>query len=104
MVGSPLAGAYEAPGHGTTGGWRRSIRRYRGARVYVDRHASLKEILVDPARENVGTTYLVGTPRASMATNGHQMITEFQRAELMIARHCRPEASSQRAQRARMGV
>ena len=33
MIGSPLARAYEAPGAATTGAWRRSIRRCRGARA-----------------------------------------------------------------------
>ena len=86
MIGSPLARAYEAPGHGYHWGmatFHPSLPR--GARVRTNQNGSLEEILVGPAHENDGTFNLMGALRTSMATCGYQDIAEFNRAELMIA-------------------
>src|SRR3712207_1674553 len=86
MIGSPLARAYEAPGHGYHWGmatFHPSLPR--GARVQTVQNGSLEEILVGPARENDGTFNLFGGLRTSMATCGYQDIAEFNRAELMVA-------------------
>ncbi|MBI5105601.1 MAG: GuaB3 family IMP dehydrogenase-related protein [Solirubrobacterales bacterium] len=86
MVGSPLARAYEAPGHGFHWGmatFHPSLPR--GARVATVQNGSLQEIITGPARENDGTFNLMGALRTSMATCGYQDIAEFNRAELMIA-------------------
>jgi IMP dehydrogenase len=86
MIGSPLARAYEAPGHGYHWGmatFHSSLPR--GARVATVQNGSLEEILIGPARENDGTFNLMGALRTSMATCGYQDIAEFNRAELMIA-------------------
>jgi IMP dehydrogenase len=86
MVGSPLARAYEAPGHGYHWGmatFHHSLPR--GARVQTVQNGSVEEILIGPAHENDGTFNLMGALRTSMATCGYKDIAEFNRAELMIA-------------------
>ena len=86
MVGSPLARAKEAPGHGYHWGmatFHPSLPR--GARVKTDQVASLQEIVTGPARENDGTLNLMGALRTSMATTGYDTIQAFQKAEIMFA-------------------
>src|SRR5947209_6603172 len=86
MIGSPLARAYEAPGHGYHWGmatFHPSLPR--GARVQTVQNGTLEEILTGPAHENDGTFNLMGGLRTSMATCGYQDIAEFNRAELMVA-------------------
>jgi IMP dehydrogenase len=86
MVGSPLARAYEAPGHGFHWGMATFHPTLpRGARVKTTQNGSLEEIVTGPARENDGTFNLMGGLRTSMATCGYQDIAEFNRAELMVA-------------------
>lgn len=86
MLGSPLARAYEAPGHGYHWGMATFHPTLpRGARVQTVQNGSLEEILVGPARENDGTFNLFGGLRTSMATTGYADIAEFNRAELMVA-------------------
>jgi IMP dehydrogenase len=86
MIGSPLARAHEAPGHGFHWGmatFHPSLPR--GARVRTTQNGSLQEIITGPARENDGTFNLMGALKTSMATCGYRDIAEFNRAELMIA-------------------
>ncbi|HEY0388176.1 MAG TPA: GuaB3 family IMP dehydrogenase-related protein [Gaiellales bacterium] len=86
MVGSPLARAVEAPGHGYHWGmatFHPSLPR--GARVQTDQVATLEEIVVGPAKENDGTLNLMGALRTSMATTGYDTIQAFQKAEIMFA-------------------
>jgi IMP dehydrogenase len=86
MVGSPLARAYEAPGHGFHWGMATFHPTLpRGARVKTTQNGTLEEIISGPARENDGTFNLMGGLRTSMATCGYQDIAEFNRAELMVA-------------------
>ena len=86
MIGSPLARAYEAPGHGFHWGMATFHPTLpRGARVRTTQNGSLQEIITGPARENDGTFNLMGALRTSMATCGYRDIAEFNRAELMIA-------------------
>src|ERR671916_1544867 len=86
MIGSPLARAYEAPGHGYHWGMATFHPTLpRGARVQTVQNGTLEEILVGPARENDGTFNLFGGLRTSMATCGYQDLAEFNRAELMVA-------------------
>src|SRR3954466_2880486 len=86
MLGSPLARAYEAPGHGYHWGMATFHPTLpRGARVATVQNGTLEEILVGPARENDGTFNLMGGLRTSMATTGYRDIAEFNRAELMVA-------------------
>jgi IMP dehydrogenase len=86
MVGSPLARAAEAPGHGYHWGmatFHPSLPR--GARVKTEQVATLEEIVIGPAKENDGTLNLMGALRTSMATTGYDTIQAFQKAEIMFA-------------------
>jgi IMP dehydrogenase len=86
MLGSALARAYEAPGHGYNWGmatFHSSLPR--GARLATAPIGTLEEIIRGPARENDGTLNLMGGLRTSMATCGYRDIAEFNRAELMVA-------------------
>jgi IMP dehydrogenase len=86
MIGSPLARAYEAPGHGFHWGMATFHPTLpRGTRVATTQNGSLQEIITGPARENDGTFNLMGGLRTSMATCGYRDIAEFNRAELMVA-------------------
>src|SRR3712207_4192444 len=106
MIGSPLARAYEAPGHGYHWGmatFHPSLPR--GARVQTTQNGSLEEILVGPAHENDGTFNLMGGLKTSMATCGYRDIAEFNRAELMIAPALQTEGKHlQSAQQVGMGA
>jgi IMP dehydrogenase len=106
MLGSPLARAYEAPGHGSHWGmatFHPSLPR--GARVATVQNGSLEEILTGPAHENDGTFNLLGALRTSMATCGYQDLAEFNRAELMVAPALQTEGKQlQRDQSIGMGA
>jgi IMP dehydrogenase len=105
MIGSPLAGAYEAPGRGYHWGMATFHPTLpRGARVYAGQKGTLAEILVGPAHENDGTLNLFGGLRTSMATTGYQTVKEFQKAEVMVAPALQTEGKTlQRAQGIGMG-
>src|SRR3954453_6408318 len=106
MIGSPLARAYEAPGHGFHWGmatFHPSLPR--GARVRTTQNGTLQEIVTGPARENDGTFNLMGALRTSMATCGYRDIAEFNRAELMVAPALQSEGKHlQRDQAVGMGA
>jgi len=106
MIGSPLARAYEAPGHGYHWGMATFHPTLpRGARVKTTQNGTLEEIISGPARENDGTFNLMGGLRTSMATCGYQDIAEFNRAELMVAPALQTEGKSlQREQAIGMGA
>ena len=105
MIGSPLAGAYEAPGRGYHWGMATFHPTLpRGARVNAGQRATLAEILVGPAHENDGTLNLFGALRTSMATTGYETVKEFQKAEVMVAPSLQTEGKSlQRSQGIGMG-
>jgi len=106
MIGSPLARAYEAPGHGYHWGmatFHSSLPR--GARVKTTQNGSLEQILLGPAHENDGTFNLMGSLRTSMATCGYEDIRTFQRAEVMVAPSLQTEGKQlQRDQAIGMGA
>jgi IMP dehydrogenase len=106
MIGSPLARAYEAPGHGYHWGMATFHPTLpRGARVATYQNATLEEILIGPARENDGTLNLFGGLRTSMATCGYKDIAEFNTAELMVAPSLQTEGKQlQRDQGVGMGA
>jgi IMP dehydrogenase len=106
MIGSPLARAYEAPGHGYHWGMATFHPTLpRGARVQTVQNGSLQDILTGPARENDGTFNLMGALKTSMATTGYRDIAEFNRAELMIAPALQTEGKAlQTAQQVGMGA
>jgi IMP dehydrogenase len=106
MIGSPLARAYEAPGHGYHWGmatFHPSLPR--GARVKTTQNGSLEQILLGPAHENDGTFNLMGSLRTSMATCGYEDIPSFHRAEVMVAPSLQTEGKQlQRDQAIGMGA
>lgn len=86
MIGSPLAKASEAPGHGYHWGMATFHPTLpRGTRVKTTTIGTLEEILVGPARENDGSLNLVGGLRTAMATCGYDSIQSFQKCEVMVA-------------------
>ena len=105
MIGSPLAKATEAPGHGYHWGMATFHPDLpRGARVKTTSIGSLEEILVGPAHENDGSLNLVGGLRNAMATCGYESIQSFQKCEVMVAPSIRTEGKKlQVAQSVGMG-
>jgi IMP dehydrogenase len=105
MIGSPLARAYEAPGHGYHWGMATFHPTLpRGARVKTTQNGTLEQILNGPALENDGTFNLMGSLRTSMATCGYEDILDFQRAEVMVAPALQSEGKAlQREQQVGMG-
>jgi IMP dehydrogenase len=106
MIGSPLASAEEAPGHGYHWGMATFHPTLpRGARVKTSTLGTLEEILVGPARENDGKLNLFGALRTSLATCGYANIKEFQKAEVMVAPSLQTEGKSlQKSQHVGMGA
>ena len=100
MMGSPLARATEAPGHGWH--WGHASHHPvlpRGTRVRVDEVGSLEQVLLGPAITDDGTTNLFGGLRRAMAMTGYSSIKEFQKVEVMIAPSMRTEGKDlQRSQ------
>jgi IMP dehydrogenase len=105
MIGSPLARAYEAPGHGFHWGMATFHPTLpRGARVATVQNGTLEEIIAGPAHENDGTFNLFGGLRTSMATCGHKDLAEFNRAEVVVAPALQTEGKSlQKDQQVGMG-
>ena len=106
MIGSPLARAFEAPGHGYHWGMATFHPELpRGARVQTTQNGSLEQILLGPAHENDGTFNLMGSLRTSMATCGYEDIPSFHRAEVMVAPSLQTEGKQlQRDQAIGMGA
>ena len=100
MMGSPLARASEAPGHGWH--WGHASHHPvlpRGTRVRVEEVGTLEQVLLGPAVTDDGTTNLFGGLRRAMAMTGYSSIKEFQKVEVMIAPSLRTEGKDlQRAQ------
>jgi len=105
MIGSPLATAEEAPGHGYHWGMATFHPTLpRGARVQTSTLGTLEEVLIGPAHENDGRLNLFGALRTSLATCGYANIKEFQKAEVMVAPALKTEGKAlQNAQRLGMG-
>jgi IMP dehydrogenase len=76
----------------------------RGTRIKVGRRASLREILVGPARVDDGTQNLVGALRSAMGVCGAGDLRAFQETELVIAPAIQSEGKLfQQAQHVGMG-
>ena len=85
MVGSPLARAAQAPGHGLHWGMEAANPTLpRGERVRFEQLGTLEEILFGPSRVADGTMNLIGALRRSMATTGYTELKEFQRVEVVV--------------------
>jgi IMP dehydrogenase len=105
MIGSPLATAEEAPGHGYHWGMATFHPTLpRGARVQTSTLGTLEEVLIGPAHENDGRLNLFGALRTSLATCGYANIKEFQKAEVMVAPALKTEGKAlQQSQHIGMG-
>jgi IMP dehydrogenase len=85
MMGSALAAAEEAPGHGWH--WPASVvhpELPQGRRVPVEQIGSLEKLLLGPAEEADGRLNIFGGLRRAMATLGYQTIKELQKADVMV--------------------
>ena len=86
MLGSPFAGALEAPGRGFNWGMAApSSTLPRGTRITIGERVPLEQILFGPATTTHGTQNLVGALRQSMAALGARTIDEMHRVEMVIA-------------------
>lgn len=105
MIGSPLAGAAESASRGFNWGMATPDPNLpRGTRIEVGTKATLKEILLGPARVDDGTQNFAGALRSALGVCGAHDIREFQRVELVIAPSIVSEGKVfQQAQRVGMG-
>ena len=86
MLGSPFAGALEAPGRGYNWGMAApSATLPRGTRIRIGERLPLEQILFGPAHTSHGTQNLVGALRQSMAALGARTIREMHSVEMVIA-------------------
>jgi len=86
MLGSPFAGALEAPGRGYNWGMAApSATLPRGTRIKIGERLPLEQILFGPAHTTHGTQNLVGALRQSMASLGARTIREMHGVEMVIA-------------------
>jgi IMP dehydrogenase len=86
MLGSPFAGAIEAPGRGFNWGMAApSPTLPRGTRIKIGERLPLEQILFGPAETSHGTQNLVGALRQSMAALGARTIREMHAVEMVIA-------------------
>ncbi|MDE0803286.1 MAG: GuaB3 family IMP dehydrogenase-related protein [Acidimicrobiales bacterium] len=85
MIGSPLAGATDAPGHGchwAPVGARADVPH--SARIRVPLRGTQREVLVGPSDSSDGRLDLMGALRGAMASSGFESLKDFQKAELMV--------------------
>jgi len=86
MVGSPLARAVEAPGHGFHWGSEAHHPDLpRGRRVEFGTVGTLEQILHGPSSVADGSMNLMGALKRTMASTGYSDIKEFQRVEVVVA-------------------
>lgn len=85
MLGTALARASEAPGHGWHwGAEARHPRLPRGERVHVGTEGTLEEVLFGPAHNAKGRLNLMGALRHAMASSGYSDLKEFQRVQIVM--------------------
>jgi len=95
MLGSPFAGALEAPGRGFNWGMAApSPTLPRGTRIKIGERLPLEQILFGPAETSHGTQNLVGALRQSMAALGARTIREMHSVEMVIAPSIATEGKS----------
>jgi IMP dehydrogenase len=100
MLGSPLARAAEAPGHGVNWGMAApSPVLPRGTRIKVGTVGPLEKILLGPATVSDGSQNLVGALRQSMAALGARTLRDMQQVELVYAPSVQTEGKSWQARR-----
>ncbi len=95
MLGSPFAGATEAPGRGFNWGMAApSPTLPRGTRIRVGTVGPLSQILLGPAGVSDGSQNLMGALRQSMAALGVRTIREMQGVEMVYAPSVQTEGKS----------
>ncbi len=86
MLGSILAQAREAPGHGYHWGMSHPhLTLPRGTRIKVGTTGTVEQILFGPATDTGGTQNLVGALRTAMGVCGVANIQEMHGVEMVIA-------------------
>jgi len=86
MIGTPLAGAEESASKGFNWGMATPDPNLpRGTRIHVGTKATLREILLGPARVDDGTQNFAGALRSALGVCGARDIAEFQHVEMVIA-------------------
>ncbi|MEM1169790.1 MAG: GuaB3 family IMP dehydrogenase-related protein [Cyanobacteria bacterium P01_H01_bin.35] len=105
MIGSPIARAAEAPGHGYHWGMATpSPVLPRGTRIQVGTTGTIKQIMCGPAQLDDGTHNLLGALRTSMGTLGAKDLKDMQQVEVVIAPSLLTEGKVyQKAQKLGMG-
>ena len=95
MLGTPFAGALEAPGRGFNWGMAApSATLPRGTRITIGERLPLEQILFGPAATSHGTQNLVGALRQSMAALGARTIREMHEVPMVIAPSIATEGKS----------
>ena len=86
MIGTPFAGAEESTSKGFNWGMATPDPNLpRGTRIQVGTKATLREILLGPARVDDGTQNFAGALRSALGVCGAHNIAEFQHTEMVIA-------------------
>jgi IMP dehydrogenase len=86
MIGTPFAGAEESSSKGFNWGMATPDPNLpRGTRIHVGTKATLREILLGPARVDDGTQNFAGALRSALGVCGAHNIAEFQHTEMVIA-------------------
>lgn len=79
MMGSALARAYEAPGHGMHWGREATHKSLpRGRRVHLEQVGTMEEILTGPSNRADGSMNYIGALRRAMASTGYTNLRHFQ--------------------------
>ncbi|HVH64338.1 MAG TPA: GuaB3 family IMP dehydrogenase-related protein [Candidatus Dormibacteraeota bacterium] len=105
MIGTPLAGAEESASKGFNWGMATPDPNLpRGTRIQVGTKATLREILLGPARVDDGSQNFAGALRSALGVCGAHDIAEFQHVEMVIAPSIVSEGKTfQQAQHVGMG-
>jgi len=105
MIGTPLAGAEESASKGFNWGMATPDPNLpRGTRIQVGTKATLREILLGPARVDDGSQNFAGALRSALGVCGARDIAEFQHVEMVIAPSITSEGKVfQQAQHVGMG-
>jgi IMP dehydrogenase len=86
MIGTPLAGAEESASKGFNWGMATPDPNLpRGTRIHIGTKATLREILLGPARVDDGSQNFAGALRSALGVCGARDIAEFQHVEMVIA-------------------
>ena len=86
MLGTPVAQAEEAPGHGYNWGMANAHPELpRGTRIKVGTRGTLQEILFGPTSVTDGTQNLIGALKVGMGMCGAYTIRDLHKAEMVVA-------------------